>query len=552
MSQPGPHSDLAERDAPLRGRLREVGLLLVVCNRNGELIDRPPKGEDWLSDLFCEAPMFRSVLRETADRWADESKPAAVEAMPGLWLAPMPVVRRRRRFGYSIAVIPTEAFLTSEHLAAMCQATETDRELTQRRLAQLPPASAVEVDRLAALVRSLLDDERSLATSRGEMESVGQQLAESYEEINLLYTIIQSMKVVERPSRFVALACEELLATLPYAWIGTQLADDPERLKRLADRLIIAGDPPHPAETLRPLARELLADAKADTSMVLEPARKAPHAHFDKLGASAVAHPVSSDGQVIGLLIAGDRQGAETAPSSVDVKLLAATATHMAIFLENAALYDDLNAMFLGTLEALTASIDAKDRYTCGHSQRVALLTQQLAQAVGLDEHTVSRMHIAGLVHDVGKIGVPEAVLLKPGRLTEEEFNWIRKHPSIGYRILKDIPQLKDILPGVLYHHERWDGKGYPQGLSGDQIPRVARLIALADAFDAMSSNRPYRPDLSREHVLEEILKCSGTQFDAELAPIFVRLDFSRYDRLATEHRATSGAAAAQREEEAA
>jgi HD-GYP domain-containing protein (c-di-GMP phosphodiesterase class II) len=121
-------------------------------------------------------------------------------------------------------------------------------------------------------------------------------------------------------------------------------------------------------------------------------------------------------------------------------------------------------------------------------------------------------MHIAGLVHDVGKIGVPEAVLLKPGRLTEEEFNWIRKHPGIGYRILKDIPQLKDILPGVLYHHERWDGGGYPQGLSGRQIPLVARLIALADAFDAMSSNRPYRPDLSREHVLDEILKCSGTQ----------------------------------------
>ena len=552
MSQPGPHSDLAERGATLRGRLREVGLLLVVCNRNGELIDRRPKGEDWLSDLFCEAPVFRSVLRESADRWADEAKPAAVEAMPGLWLAPLPVVRRRRRWGYSIAVIPTEAFLTSEHLAAMCQATQMDRELAQRRLAQLPPASTVEVDRLAALVRSLLDDERSLATSHGEMESVGQQLAESYEEINLLYTIIQSMKVVERPSRFVALACEELLATLPYAWIGAQLADDPERLKRLADRLIIAGDPPHPAETLRPLARELLADATADTSIVLEPARKASHAHFDKLGASAVAHPVSSDGQVIGLLIAGDRQGADTAPTSVDVKLLAATATHMAIFLENAALYDDLNAMFLGTLEALTASIDAKDRYTCGHSQRVALLTQQLARAVHLDEHTVSRMHIAGLVHDVGKIGVPEAVLLKPGRLTEEEFNWIRKHPSIGYRILKDIPQLKDILPGVLYHHERWDGHGYPQGLAGGQIPLVARLIALADAFDAMSSNRPYRPDLSREHVLEEILKCSGTQFDAELAPIFVRLDFSRYDRLATEHRATSGAAAAQREEEAA
>ena len=165
------------------------------------------------------------------------------------------------------------------------------------------------------------------------------------------------------------------------------------------------------------------------------------------------------------------------------MKLLGATAAHMAIFLENAALYDDLNAMFLGTLEALTASIDAKDKYTSGHSRRVAHLTQKLARAIGLPENTISRMRIAGLVHDVGKIGVPEAVLCKPGKLTEEEFDLIRKHPEIGHRILKDIPQLKDILPGVLYHHERWDGRGYPHGLSQQQIPMVARLIALADSF---------------------------------------------------------------------
>src|SRR5690606_37371768 len=127
-------------------------------------------------------------------------------------------------------------------------------------------------------------------------------------------------------------------------------------------------------------------------------------------------------------LIAGDKRGPDSAASSVDMKLLGATASHTAIFLENAALYDDLNAMFLGTLEALTASIDAKDRYTCGHSQRVAHLTQQLACTIGLTPEQVKRMHIAGLVHDVGKIGVPEHVLLKPGKLTDEEFGWIRLH----------------------------------------------------------------------------------------------------------------------------
>lgn len=159
------------------------------------------------------------------------------------------------------------------------------------------------------------------------------------------------------------------------------------------------------------------------------------------------------------------------------------------------------------------------------------MLTKQLGLAIGLNEKVVERMHIAGLVHDVGKIGVPENVLLKPGHLTDEEFAWIRKHPEMGYRILKDIPQLDDVLPGVLYHHERWDGKGYPHGLAAEQIPMVARLIALADTFDAMSSTRTYRPAISRDRVLDEILNCGGTQFDPDLVRPFVRLDFSEYDR---------------------
>ena len=359
------------------------------------------------------------------------------------------------------------------------------------------------------------------------------------------------MSVVDQPERFVTIACEELLATLPYAWIGAQLADDRETLKKLAGQLIIAGDPGQPESQLRELTRSILAEVKPDAPIVLEPATNPLHAKYAQLGKTVLVHPVSRDGKVIGLLIAGEKQGQDTTASNVDLKLLGATASHMSIFLENAALYDDLNAMFLGTLEALTASIDAKDTYTCGHSQRVAHLTQQLAQAMGLDEHTVSRMHIAGVVHDVGKIGVPESVLSKPGRLTEEEFAWMRQHPEIGYGILKDIPQLRDILPGVLHHHERWDGQGYPEGLCEDRIPKIARMIALADAFDAMSSTRTYRPALSRAEVLQEIMECAGTQFDPELAPVFVRIDFSGYDRLVAEHRAGEQKAS-QDEEQAA
>src|SRR5690606_20290161 len=133
------------------------------------------------------------------------------------------------------------------------------------------------------------------------------------------------------------------------------------------------------------------------------------------------------------------------------------------------------------------------------HSERVAYMATRLGEAIGLDAETAQRLHIAGLVHDVGKIGVPEAVLCKPGRLTDEEFKLIKLHPEIGHRILRDIPQLADVLPGVLSHHERWDGKGYPHGLAGEEIPMFGRLIAIADSFDAMSSTRTYRSAMPRE-----------------------------------------------------
>ncbi len=517
-------------------RLREVGLLLLECDGTGKLIARPSPGRDWLADLFCQAPIFIISLRQAAARWAQQDPPTAIEVSPGCWLAPFPRVARRRRVGYTVAVIVATPFLESEQLSAMCQAARFDVSLTRTQLAGLPPVHPDAVARIASMIHWAIEDQGQLAADSQAMESVGQQLAESYEELNLLYTTIQGMSGVQRPSNFVTMVCQELLATLPFAWIGAQLADDEPRLKKLSGELILAGEPGQPVETLRALGKRVLAKVKPNTPLVLEPATNPQHAGFANLGPTVLVHPVGRDDNIVGVLIAGEKRGPDRVISSIDMKLLGATATNMAIFLENAALYDDLSTMFLGTLEALTASIDAKDTYTSGHSLRVAHLTRLLARKVGLDERMVDRMHIAGLVHDIGKIGVPETVLTKPGKLTEEEFAWIRRHPEIGHRILKDIPQLHDILPGVLYHHERFDGRGYPEGIAGDDIPLVARVISLADAFDAMSSTRTYRPTLSRPDVLKEIVDCAGTQFDPDLVPIFVRLDFSEFDRMFAEH----------------
>jgi putative nucleotidyltransferase with HDIG domain len=182
-----------------------------------------------------------------------------------------------------------------------------------------------------------------------------------------------------------------------------------------------------------------------------------------------------------------------------------------------------VHGLMMGLLHSLTSAVDAKDAYTCGHSERVALLSRHLAQQLGYSDHEVERIYMAGLLHDVGKIGVPEAVLQKPGKLTVEEFDQMKKHPEIGARILADIKQVKDILPGVLHHHERYDGRGYPSGLAGENIPAMGRILCLADCFDAMTSNRTYRKALPLEVALTEIRRCSGTQFDPAMTDAFLK-----------------------------
>ncbi len=182
-------------------------------------------------------------------------------------------------------------------------------------------------------------------------------------------------------------------------------------------------------------------------------------------------------------------------------------------------------AMFDGTLQALIATIDAKDPYTRGHSARVADYVCLLARAFGLPEHECERTRLCGLVHDIGKIGVSEAVLRKADQLTEEEFRHIAAHPVIGQEILRGIPQMADLLPGVLEHHERFDGHGYPNGTAGKAISQMGRLVCIADALDAMTTNRTYRPAKPLPDALAEVQRCAGSHFDPDMAKALASID---------------------------
>ena len=183
-----------------------------------------------------------------------------------------------------------------------------------------------------------------------------------------------------------------------------------------------------------------------------------------------------------------------------------------------------LEKVSLNSIMAIANTIDAKDAYTSGHSLRVAKCAKAIAEKLGWSEEEARNIYHIGLLHDIGKIGVPDSILNKPSRLNEEEFALIKKHPVIGGEILKNVRAIKGVADGALYHHERYDGKGYPLGLSGEDIPLCARIIAIADTYDAMTSNRIYRAKLPDPRVVAEFERCSGTQFDPKLAALFVEM----------------------------
>lgn len=183
---------------------------------------------------------------------------------------------------------------------------------------------------------------------------------------------------------------------------------------------------------------------------------------------------------------------------------------------------DIINSMYVRSIDAMIKALEAKDFYTRGHSQRVTLYSMAIAAELGMKGQELEDLHRASVLHDLGKIGVREAVLNKPGRLTEEEFAEVVRHPETAVRILEPIPFFRPLLPAILHHHERFDGKGYPSRLAGRSIPLASRIMTIADTFDAMTSTRAYRKALPVADAIAEIRRCSGTQFDPDIVPAFL------------------------------
>ena len=218
------------------------------------------------------------------------------------------------------------------------------------------------------------------------------------------------------------------------------------------------------------------------------------------------------------------RTKTERAFNSVETRLLSSVANVLGVHSSSARLRQEQQEFFAGSVRALIAALDAKDDYTAGHSQRVARISVLLGKKLGLTQEQIQTVYLAGQLHDIGKIGIDERILNKVGKLTSEEFAEIKKHPQFGYDILKDAPQLQQILPVVLYHHEAWNGEGYPFGLSKEETPLLARIVAVADSYDAMVSDRPYRAGMSYEKLDKVLSEGAGSQWDPSIIEAYFEI----------------------------
>jgi HD-GYP domain-containing protein (c-di-GMP phosphodiesterase class II) len=298
---------------------------------------------------------------------------------------------------------------------------------------------------------------------------------------------------------------------------------------------LIAGELPITAEEALALAEHLsrAPDAQGPEPYLCNNLRATPWGPSFPAVHSLLAFNLSGHG-TSAWLIALNKQGkagsqpggALPAPApfrNSDAAVLSPFASMMDMHARAAGKFEELRSLLVGLARCLTAAIDAKDAYTAGHSERVARLAVEIGRELHLPDDQLSDTYLAGLLHDVGKIGVRESVLCKPGPLTPEEFEHMKQHVTIGYQILQDLGPMRHLLPGVLHHHERFDGKGYPSGLAGEKIPFLARLLAVADGFDAMSSDRPYRAPMSPARVLSELKTGAGTHWDPQIIAAALR-----------------------------
>jgi HD-GYP domain-containing protein (c-di-GMP phosphodiesterase class II) len=517
----------------LAARVRSGGLCLGLVGPDGELSFFDYEAGTLFSKYLL--PMFkpsgRGLVTELGEKLkqVEATSAAAIwNCVPGMLIAGLPLVERRQLAGVFIVASRAAGLETDDRVDRLCARLGVNPEWLRNESAMLEKHDEKSLERKSKLLLTMVRDQIQVSNLQGELDSLSNQLANTYEELSLIYQVSGGMRINRRADDFFKQACADVLQVMGVRGLGVALCG--EQANR--QHPVLYGELELPPGAVKRLAEELtpLLCLRNSPLLVNDLKRDSSFSWLSGYVTRMLAVPMQRQDQMLGFYFALEKENGDF--DSQDSKMLNSIANESAIFLENAMLYDDVHGLMMGLMHSLTSAVDAKDAYTHGHSERVAALGRALTIEAGLGEPLAERVYMAGLLHDVGKIGVPESVLHKTGRLTPEEFEQMKKHPQIGARILADVKQVRDLIPGVLHHHERYDGNGYPHGLAGENIPEMGRIICLADCFDAMTSNRTYRKAMPLEVALTEIRRCSGTQFDPGLAEAFLRIGAARLREL--------------------
>jgi hypothetical protein len=485
-------------------------------------------------------PAGDELLRsELARRVAHSAGPEIIEDADPLLTVALPLELASRKVVVAVATLVTRALADQEPWEQLAQTLNCSPEEAERwgRSRTLWPADAAI--RLARSVSQRWKSERTSRRLSNEVEKLSQNLTNTYEEICLLYGVTQNLRISATDEELGRLALEWLSECLPASSVAIQflpVTDDVEATykARTEPVMLTAGECPLSNEDFSRLVQTLDLNVRSGPLVANENITGSDEWLFPGVRQLIVV-PLAEGDNLYGWLTAINHQeGAEF--GTVEANLLNSVGAIVGIHSGNRELYRQQAEFLANVVRALTSAIDAKDPYTCGHSDRVARIAVRLAREMRCNSSKLNTLYMAGLLHDIGKIGIDDNVLRKPGRLTEAEFEHIKLHPELGYKILADLRPLAEVLPVVLHHHEQWDGRGYPTGLAGEECPFLARVTAVADAFDAMTSDRPYRKGMPFEKVEEIFREGSGKQWDPTVIEAYFRcrediIEISRRER---------------------
>lgn len=487
--------------------------LALMDAATGDMLHAPAMP---VRDWAVLGELCRAVARRRQADVVQEDAPLVVLGMPlGEW--------------NETELVAAGTFLSrpveAEEIGALAAALDVDPSELRNWVAGQEVWTPGALLRQAELVQSLLQAHGRVRALECESHELSDHLATTFEEISLLHRLTRNLKLSQSDEDLGRVALEWMLEVLPAESVFIQLLPIAEAAKsldhvvRTRSTLLSAGDAlldnerftrlvahVEPARSNRPLVINRSVTAEADWPFPeVRELTIVPMAEGENLFGWIAAVNHSDDGEF----------------GTVEASLIGSVGVILGIHSGNVELYRQQSELLAGVVRALTSAIDAKDPYTCGHSDRVARIAVRLAQQLGWDNRSLNNIYLSGLLHDIGKIGVNDAVLRKPGKLSEDEYQHIKRHVQIGHRILVDLRKLDGVLPVVLHHHEAWDGGGYPSRLAADAIPQAARIVSVADSYDAMASDRPYRLGLPEEKIEAIFRAGAGQQWDPEVIEAF-------------------------------